>query len=226
MTRVAEAVQVAKAELASRADATAAPAMAAYMKTDMPFYGVKSSGRKEVARRLFAEFAPADAAELWDLIDGLWTEPHREEKYLAVAYGRRFSRMLGAGDLPRIAALITEGAWWDLVDELAIHLVGDVLRRDPAGSWPVIDAWNRSPDMWLRRTSIICQVGSKSATDATRLFRFCLACAHEKEFFVRKAIGWALRQYARVDPTAVRTFLAEHGDALSGLSYREAAKHL
>jgi 3-methyladenine DNA glycosylase AlkD len=90
----------------------------------------------------------------------------------------------------------------------------------------VVDTWIDSDDMWLRRTAIICQVGAKERTDADRLFRFCARRASEQEFFIRKAIGWALRQHARVDPESVARFVIEHRDELSGLSFREATKHI
>jgi 3-methyladenine DNA glycosylase AlkD len=91
---------------------------------------------------------------------------------------------------------------------------------------PVLERWIESPVMWLRRAAIICHNGHKDGTDWLQLSDFCLRRSQEKEFFIRKAIGWALREYARTNPEAVRTLLQRHGDQLSGLSYREAAKHL
>jgi 3-methyladenine DNA glycosylase AlkD len=89
-----------------------------------------------------------------------------------------------------------------------------------------VDTWADDPDMWLRRTVLICQIGAKERTDFDRLFRFCAARAYEEEFFIRKAIGWALREYARTDPDAVAAFINSHLVELSGLSYREGSKHI
>jgi 3-methyladenine DNA glycosylase AlkD len=96
----------------------------------------------------------------------------------------------------------------------------------PDEVWPSIDQWIDSSDMWLRRSAIVCQVGAKEQTDSGRLFRYCAARAGENEFFIRKAIGWALREYAKTDSVAVAGFVTEHKDRLSGLSLREATKHI
>ena len=156
----------------------------------------------------------------------LWRLPHREEKYLALGVARHFHEFVVPEELPLYRGLIVEGAWWDLVDEVATHLICDLVVGHPEAVWPTVDTWIDDDDMWLRRTAIICQVGAKEDTDAARLFRFCEARAFETEFFIRKAIGWALRQHARVDPDAVARFVIEHRDQLSGLSYREATKHI
>ena len=139
---------------------------------------------------------------------------------------RHFGEYVTPDALPLYRDLIVEGAWWDLVDEVATHLICDLVVGHPDEVWPTVDSWIDDEDMWLRRTAIICQVGAKENIDAARLFQFCEARAFEKEFFIRKAIGWALRQHARVDPDAVARFVIEHRDQLSGLSYREATKHI
>ena len=121
--------------------------------------------------------------------------------------------MVTATELPLYRRLVVEGAWWDFVDDIAVHLVGHTVRTEPETAWQVVDGWVDDPDMWLRRTAILSQNRSREATDTRRLFDFCLRRAHEREFFIRKAIGWALRDYARTDPDAVRRFLEEHGES-------------
>ncbi|MGI9601109.1 MAG: DNA alkylation repair protein, partial [Acidimicrobiales bacterium] len=121
---------------------------------------------------------------------------------------------------------VTEGAWWDLVDSVASGIIGKVVLNERARMRPLLDEWIDCDDMWLRRTAIICQLEHKESTDVEMLFGFCTRRAFEKEFFIRKAIGWALREYAKTDPDAVRVFVAEHQSELSGLSRREATKHL
>jgi 3-methyladenine DNA glycosylase AlkD len=122
--------------------------------------------------------------------------------------------------------MIVEGAWWDFVDDIAIRLVGMVLLDDRERMHPKLDRWIDDPNMWIRRTAILSQIKHRDRTDQDQLFGYCLKRADEKEFFIRKAIGWALREYAKTEPDAVREFALNHRDQLSGLSFREATKHL
>lgn len=220
------AVRFATRSLAGVADAEKARAMAAYLKTDMPFYGVQKPGRSPILRELIREHAPADREEYERLVLALWALPHREEKYLALGVAVGHQEFVTPASLPLYRRLIVQGAWWDFVDEVATHLIRPLATGYPADVWPVVDRWIDDPDMWLRRTAIICQVGAKGQTDPDRLFGYCAARAHEGDFFIRKAIGWALREYAKTDPDAVAVFVAEHRERLSGLSYREATKHI
>ena len=219
-------VDLAQDGLARRADPEKATGMQAYMKTDMPFYGVQKPARAEILRELVRRFPPSDRVGYEGLVGALWQLPHREEKYLALGVARHFHEFVVPDALPLYRGLIVEGAWWDLVDEVATHLIRDLVVGYPDHVWPTVDTWIDDDDMWLRRTAIICQVGAGENTDAARLLRFCEARAFEQEFFIRKAIGWALRQYARIDPDGVARFVVEHRDQLSGLSYREATKHI
>jgi 3-methyladenine DNA glycosylase AlkD len=196
------------------------------MKTDMSFYGVQKTAQAPILRDLVRRFPPSDQAAYEAMVLALWALPHREEKYLALGVARRFKTYVTPASLPLYRRLIVEGAWWDLVDEVATHMICDLVMAYPDEIWPEVDTWIDSDDMWLRRSAIICQVGAKGATDVDRLFRFCAERAFEKEFFIRKAIGWALRQHARVDPDSVARFVTDHRDELSGLSYREATKHI
>lgn len=212
--------------LAKAADPVKAPAMQAYMKTEMPFYGVQKAGRTGILRDLVRDYRPDSAGGYWELVLALWNLDHREEKYMALGVARHFKAHIVPDQIDLYRRLIVEGAWWDLVDEVANHLIRHLVLSYPAQSWPVVDGWIDDDDMWLRRTALICQVGAKEDTDTDRLFAFCAARAHEKEFFIRKAIGWALREYARTDPPAVAAFINAHLDELSGLSYREGSKHI
>ena len=128
--------------------------------------------------------------------------------------------------LPLAEQMIREGAWWDYVDEISSWIVGPLVRAFPRSMGQSWTQWNTDSFMWIRRSSILCQLSAGTATDQARLFRYCLACAHETEFFIRKAIGWALRQYARVAPAAVLSFVRTNAASLSPLSKREALKHL
>jgi 3-methyladenine DNA glycosylase AlkD len=212
--------------LAAVANPEKAKGMQAYMKTDMPFYGVQKSGRTVILRQLRKEFAPTGRDEYEQLVSALWELPHREEKYLAQAVAVSFPEYIVPESLPLYRRFIVEGAWWDFVDETATHMIRELVLSNPGEVWPAIDGWNDDDDLWLRRSTIICQIGAKERTDVVRLFHFCEARMSEKEFFIRKAIGWALREYAKTDPTAVADFAMAHRGQLSGLSFREATRHI
>ena len=219
-------VEFARSALAAVADPSKANGMQAYMKTDMPFYGVQKPGREVILRELVAIFSPDDREEYEELVLSLWGLPHREEKYLALGVARHFGEFVTPSSLLLYRRLIVEGAWWDFVDEVATKLIRRLVVEHPDRTWPLVDEWIDDDDIWLRRTAILCQIGAKERTDAERLFDFCARRAFEKEFFIRKAIGWALREHARTDPEAVAHFVTEYRHQLSGVSYREATKHI
>lgn len=220
----AAAARFATRSLVAAGDPQTAAGMAAYMKSTMPCHGVTQAGRTPILRELKTRWVPDTKAEYTALVEALWDLPHRESKYLAIGIARAHDRFVTRSSLPLYRRMIVDGAWWDFVDEIAIHLVGRVLLHDREPTTPTMRRWNAHRDLWLRRTSIICQVAHKDQTDASLLFDHCSARAHETDFFIRKAIGWALRAYAYVDPDAVRDFVTRTD--LSGLSRREATKHL
>ena len=212
-------------ELKSRANPRNALAMAAYMKTSMPFYGVPKPAREEIAREL-KRFAITSQKQYERAVLGLWKLPHREEKYFAIEVARRWREFIVPASMPLYRRLIEEGAWWDTVDEVAAHLIGAVLLANRKLVAPMMDEWIADANMWIRRAALISQLKHKDKTDHVRLFRYALAQAPEKEFFIRKAIGWALRQYAYSAPERVSAYLAQYRDKLSPLTYREAARVL
>jgi 3-methyladenine DNA glycosylase AlkD len=215
--------------LRAAADPAKAPAMQAYMKSALPYRGVPSP----VARRLFREALAAhvlpDRATWLATVHELWDgAAYREEHYaaLAVVRDRRYAGHRDAAALPLYRHLLTTGAWWDVVDDVATHLVGPLLLDHPGVVGPVLREWAVEDDRWLRRTAVICQLGAKDRTDLDLLTHAIESNLDDRDFFLRKAIGWALRQHARTDPDWVRTFVAAHDDRISGLSRREALKHL
>lgn len=214
------------AGLSERADHQKAPRMASYMKTDMPFYGVQKRGRTEVLRGLLARFPVGDNETYRATIAALWNRPHREEKYLAISIAKSYRSFVTSDNIDLYRSLIVEGAWWDFVDDVAAHCVGMVHLRERETMAPIIESWIDDDFMWLRRTALISPLKHKKDTDNATLFDHCLRRAHEKEFFIRKAIGWTLREYAKVQPGLVRDFLIEHRDRWSGLTFREASKRL
>jgi 3-methyladenine DNA glycosylase AlkD len=215
--------------LVSLADPAKALRMQAYMKSDMPYHGVTVPVQNQLFRSVFASYPLTSFEQWYDTILTLWREAkHREERYAAVALSgdRRYVAYQTLDALALYEELIVTGAWWDLVDGLASHQVGDLLRSYPEVMQGAMRAWSRDPDLWKRRAALLCQLGFKSSTDEELLFDCILANVADRQFFIRKAIGWALREYAKTDPEAVRRFLGEHRSELSPLSRREAEKHL
>ena len=224
--RLAEAVEYTQSALAEQANPEKAAGMQAYMKTEMPFYGVQKPGRVPIVKELVRNYPLSTRGDYERLVLALWRLAHREEKYIAQAVAVKHRQFIVPESLPLYRRLIVEGAWWDFVDEASTHMVRVLALRHPSEAWPEIDNWISDGDMWLRRSAIICQIGAKERTDVDRLFSFCRQRAFEKEFFIRKAIGWALREYAKTNGEAVAGFVTEHREDLSGLSYREATKHI
>lgn len=222
-------VQDVRRGLAAEADPDKAVAMRAYMKSQLPYYGVPAPAARRVFRTAIDAHPLPDRGAWLGTCLALWDgATHREERYgaLALVRHRRYRPYLDPELLPDLAYLVRTGAWWDLVDEVATHLVGPVLLTHPAATAPVVRSWATDEDRWLRRTAVICQVGAKEQTDVDLLLHAIDANTDDRDFFLRKAIGWALRQHARTDPDWVRTVVAARSDRLSSLSRREALKHI
>lgn len=214
------------AELRALADPAKAPAMAAYMKTAQAFYGVPTPRRAIILRQTRNRFVPADQKSYERNVLALWKLPYREEQYCAIAYARQHPRSITPSALWLYERMIREGAWWDFVDDIAVNLVGSVLRNFRAKTRPMIERWCDDPHLWIRRTALLAHLKHKQETDAAQLFDHCLRRSHESEFFIRKAIGWALREYSKTDSRAVRAFLRKNRQRLSNLTFAEASKHL
>ena len=211
-------------ELASRRDPERVPAMEAYMRHQFAFLGVMSAGQKAAFRaatdglpRALPEDVVVDAAE------ELWRRPEREHQYLACLLVNRHAARSTATPalLPTLGHLLSTRPWWDTVDSLATHAVGDLVRRHPELQ-ATMDRWLAGDDMWLSRSALLHMNRWREATDQDWLFAACLRLAGHTDFFVRKAIGWALRERSKTDERAVVAFVGEHGARLSGLSRREA----
>jgi 3-methyladenine DNA glycosylase AlkD len=215
--------------LAGAGDAERAAAQQRYMKSEMPYRGLTSPELKALLKPLWAAHPPTSRAAWEATVRGLWDgASHREERYAAISYARHRAAKgwLDAGSLPLFRHLVVTGAWWDLVDEIAVHLVGRALAAHRAELTPVMRAWAADDDLWVRRTSVLCQLGHKADTDADLLRYAVEANVEDTSFWLRKAIGWALREYARTDSDWVRAEVARLDGRLSGLSRREALKHL
>ena len=218
-----------RAALKAAADPTRAAAMQAYMKSEMPYWGVSAPGVRAICRELFASYSFASAA-LWraDVLS-LWrSAQRREERYAALALaGHRKARPLQTLEaLPMYEEMVVSGAWWDFVDVLASHQIGNLLELYPREMRRTLRTWSRDDDLWKRRAAILAQLGFGAAMDTKLLFACIRPSLASSEFFLRKAIGWALRQLARYEPDEVLRYVEEHAQQLSPLSRREALKHL
>lgn len=206
-------------------DAGRAARAAAYMKNVAPFLGIPTPRRRALSRTVLDGTPAPGEADCAAVALRCWALREREYHYFATDYLRRHVGRCSSGLLPVTRRLVTTVPWWDTVDMLAVHVVGPLVAADPALR-RVMDEWIEDEDLWVVRTALLHQLRHRGATDGERLFRYCLRRADHPDFFIRKAIGWALREYAGTEPGAVRDFVEGARDRLSPLSVREALKHL
>jgi 3-methyladenine DNA glycosylase AlkD len=218
-----------RARLAAAADPARAPAMQRYMKSEMPYLGVQTPELRRACREVFGAH-PLHGFDAWhDTALSLWRgATHREHRYAAIELTgeRRYAEHQTMRALPLHEEMIVDGAWWDTVDVLASHRHGAILRREPARMRRTMLAWARSDDSWKRRSAILCQLGFKAETDLDLLYACIDPSLGSRELFLRKAIGWALRQHAWTDPAEVRRWVARNASRLAPLSRREALKNI
>ena len=209
------------------ADAARAEAMKAYLLNQFEFLGLPAPVRRQAVKDI-GKVMWQSSADVLTTAELLWQKPQREYRYTAVDLLRQHSAQFSVNDLPALQALLLRDAWWETVDGLSAVIAevmhAAVLQKPNAAA--AMDVWLKHPSFWVRRSAMLHQLGWRLDTDTTRLFGFAQQLADEKEFFIRKAIGWALRDYARWNPQAVIEFLVQNRANLSGLTVREAAKHL
>ncbi len=198
--------------------------MAAYMRDQFSFFGIPAPAQRRLAATALRGLPAPAEADVVAFTAACWAAPERELQYAACDYAIRHVRRCGAGFLDHTRFLLTTNSWWDTVDALAAGVVGPLVTAHPPLA-TVMDDWIDDQDQWLARTAIIHQLHAKDGTDTARLFSYCARRAGDREFFIRKAIGWALREYSKTDAAAVRRFVATHPE-LSPLSAREALKWL
>ncbi|MGC9543671.1 DNA alkylation repair protein [Streptomyces sp. UG1] len=207
------------------ADPERAAPMRAYMKDVAPFLGLTTPARRALSRTVVEGLPRPDEADCTAVALRCWQLPEREYHYFAVDYLRRHVARCSSGLLPVARHLITTVSWWDTVDLLAAHVVGHLVAADPKLTADM-DAWIVDDDLWVARTALLHQLRYKERTDTGRLFTYCLRQSGHTDFFIRKAIGWCLREYAKTDPEAVREFLARERGRFAPLSVREALKNI
>ena len=231
---VKKLISLAQTELRKKQDPAKAKIMQGYCKTTMPMYGLQKPDRAAVEKLMHASLAEENIEVTPQLyracIQSLWQLPHREEKYLAIDFALNYKKLIVWENLDIYETILRDShdiMWWDFVDPIAVNLVGRVALQETTRMEPRLRQWIDDEDhMWLRRTAILAHLKHKQATNEDLLLEFCRKRMHEKEFFIRKAIGWVLREYGKTNPDCVIAFLKEEKANLSGLSYREGSRIL
>jgi 3-methyladenine DNA glycosylase AlkD len=201
-----------------------AESMSRYMKNQFPFLGIQTPERRQLLRTFLAEHGKPAKEDLPAIVRGLWALPEREYPIIALDLLEKNIKHIDESFVPLFEEIITTKSWWDTVDYIAARLVGTVFAASPHLISHYIPKWMESGNMWLQRSAILFQLKYKSNTDTNLLFSIIQELSDSKEFFIQKAIGWALREYAKTDAQAVLQFAEAH--SLAPLSKREALKHI
>lgn len=201
-----------------------AAAMKRYMRDQFDYFGIKTPDRRQINKALKTQYGLPKVAEMPALIKALWEKPEREYQYAAIDLMQQWHKEWTAEDIHLFEYMITHKSWWDSVDGVVSCLAGPWLKKFKTAQPAVTNQWSSSDHMWLQRAAIIFQNGYKQHTDEQLLHKYILQHVHSKEFFIQKAIGWALREYSKTNPESVRTFVNRH--TLAPLSRREALKRI
>lgn len=207
--------------------------MAKYQRNQFPFLGIKSQMRRDIFKPYLKEAKaeaklrfmenPNQAIIDWAFVDEFWSFSEREFQYIVCDYLKEMKKYLQVDDLPRLKTLIVQKSWWDSVDAL-VKTIGYLVHKNPGLKSEMV-AWSLSDNIWLKRTSMIHQLGMKGQTDTILLAETCENCLHTDEFFINKGMGWILRDYAKTNQTWVENFLKNHESDLHNLTWREATKY-
>lgn len=222
--RVADFHRAVRAALRPLKNAERAAGMRAYMRNQFEYLGVSTPDHRAAVAPLIKGFLPADAKELRMAAEGLWQMREREYQYVAIGLLGRYQAVLTLDDLQWLLELVQRKSWWDTVDSL-VKAIGPVVLRAGTKGRRAMDAAVKHDNFWVRRIAMLHQLGLRDKVDTERLFRYAELLAAEKEFFIRKAIGWALRDYAWHDWRAVEKFLNTSRAGFAGLTVREARKN-
>ena len=204
-------------------DKNRAVSMAKYMKNKFEYFGIPSPLRREISKPFLKKDKLPDIVQIPEIITELWARPQRELQYVAMELLQKYGKRAPSHWIDLYVELITTKSWWDTVDGLAAWQIGDHFNRFPSQIIPYTMQWMDSGNVWLQRTCLIFQLRYKKNTDFELMKSFIVPLSGHTDFFIRKAIGWALRQYAKVNPEDVKEFVSSQ--ELSNLSKREALKH-
>lgn len=212
-------------EFLTAADASYAQWQKAYLKHQFQFIGLRKPIRTRIQKEIFKQLSISSQKELIDLIIYLWQKPQREFKHAAIDVSRKYEKLWNVEMLSLFEYMVRTHSWWDTVDTVAVHLIGKLVKKHPELN-KTMDIWIVDDFMWIRRTALLHQLIVKKTIDREKLFEYCEKTMHEKEFFIRKAIGWVLREYSKIDKKTVADFLYKNQYTLSPLSKREGSKYL
>ncbi|WP_400243766.1 DNA alkylation repair protein [Niallia sp. JL1B1071] len=195
-----------------------------YLRNQFDFLGIRTPIRRKLTKQFFREFGVPTKENLKDIIFILWERSEREYQKAALDTLEKVKKELTPDDMPWLSSLLVKKSWWDTVDVLSPHIMGYLFTAYPELISQYADQWILDEDFWLQRSALLYQLYYKNRTDEKRLFPYILTRADSEEFFVQKAIGWVLREYAKTNPLAVRDFVSFND--LKPLSRREALKNL
>ncbi|WP_414045000.1 DNA alkylation repair protein [Macrococcus equi] len=198
--------------------------MASYMKNNFPFLGIPKSVTAPIMKQLFKVGLPAMKEATKALVNDCFKQAEREYHYIGMIILNKNARFFDAGDLPYLESLITTHSWWDSIDTIAPNIVGDIVLKDRIAGERIMREWNHSDNFWLQRASLLHQLKYKNKMNEALLKDLIVNTKDESEFFIRKAIGWVLREYSKTNAQFVIDFVKENN--LSPLSSREALKWL
>lgn len=210
-------------ELEEKRNELLAVSMERYMQDKFRFLGVRGATRTEIYKKYFPDARKSKAID-WDFIENCWNKEEREFQYVVVYYLKAMQRFLKREDISRLKYLIVTKSWWDTVDLLA-KVVGSLVIRIE-GYDQIMLEWSKDSNIWLKRVAILYQLSLKDKVDKQILDKILVNNLGDNEFFINKAIGWALRDYSKFDPEWVREFIKKNRDNMANLSIREASKYI
>lgn len=206
------------------ADATRAAGAKAYLLNQFEFYGIVAAERRRLSKDYMKNNTLTSLSEIELIAKDCFELPEREYQYFAVELLSFYKKIWQPSIIKTIEYCLVHKSWWDSVDHIASECLTDYFKMYSNKIIPITSKWNVSKNIWLQRSSIMFQKAFKANTNTELLSKYILNCANSKEFFVQKAIGWALREYSKTNATWVKTFVANH--QLAPLSKREALKRI
>lgn len=211
-------------EFQANANAENAAAMKKYMRGQYDYYGIKTPERKAIEKAFYQNNPLPPKAEMEPLIFEAWNKPQREWVHMGMAFIEKYKKHWSESDVEVIEKLIISKSWWDSVDILCIRIGGTFFKKHPELIESKTKAWIDSDNIWLNRSAILFQLKYKEQTDWQRLQSYILQKSDSTEFFIQKAIGWALREYSKRFPEKVIAFIEANENQLAALSKREGLK--
>jgi 3-methyladenine DNA glycosylase AlkD len=208
----------------AHSNAGAAASAKAYMRGQFDYFGMSTPGRRSASKLFLEKHGSPSCAQLTAVAKLLWKQPFRECQYFAMEMLEKRTGELKEKDIALFEYMITTRSWWDTIDFISPKLLGPFFGHNRGLIYPKTKAWMRSGNIWLMRSALLFQMKYRKETDEKLLFALISACMHEKEFFIRKAIGWALSEHSKTFPASVKRFIKSNKETLSALSKKEGLR--